>query len=128
MYPNTWTHNFVCLARMLQEHVPTTDEKRLLRDALMGEKKIVFEKRSDPQYFHDKLLDEFPPLRHAGGYQLMRAKLRSPTQLDIIVPHPNKQYNVMDLRTDITSAKIYIVPIQNDLSLTPVLSRQVSSS
>ena len=113
--PNTWTHRFMCLSNPSQCTVPTPEQKRKLQDAGLGDKKITFGKSKSPSYFHNELLKSFTKLSNAGGYELLRSTSSNISQLEVIQTNPN--YNVMDLKTAVTSAKIYIRPIQRELSL-----------
>ena len=115
--PNTWTHTFVCLGRMSDNEVPSTGYKSQLSSGSLGEKKITFEKKSLCGYFHEKLLESYPRLKEGGGYELMRTKFRSTSKLEILQPKGNGGHNVLDLKEMVSSAKIYVRPLQKDLSL-----------
>ena len=115
--PNTWTHTFVSLGRMSDNEVPSTAYKSQLSGASLGEKKITFEKKSSCGYFHEKLLESYPKLKEGGGYKLMRTKFRSTSKLEILQPKGNGGHNVLDLKEMVSSAKIYVRPLQKDLSL-----------
>ena len=66
---------------MRDNEVLSTVYKIQLLNASLGEKKITFEKKSSCSYFHEKLLESYPKLNEAGGYELMRTKFRSTSKL-----------------------------------------------
>jgi hypothetical protein len=99
---------------------PNQGYKRQLLNAGLGEKKIVFTKNSSCSYFHEALLENFPRLCDGGGYELLRTQHRSTTKLEILYPKQAAGYNVLHLKEDIASAKIYIRPLQRDLNLEPL--------
>ena len=68
---DTWTHNFVCLSKCVDENTPTCKEKLALAMAGLGEKKIVFRKNGKGCHIHEKLLKTFPKLKDGGGYELL---------------------------------------------------------
>lgn len=47
----------------------------------------------------------------------MRTKFRSTSKLEILQPKGNGGHNVLDLKEMVSSAKIYVRPLQKDLSL-----------
>jgi len=47
----------------------------------------------------------------------MCAKFRSTSKLEILQPKGNAGHNVLDLKEMLVSAKIYVGPLQKDLSL-----------
>ena len=119
---------FVCLAKTTDSESPSPNYKQQLNQAGMGEKKLVFEKNTSCSYFHDKLLEAFPKILKEGGYELLRAKYRSTSKLEILQPKSRSGHNVSDLKEMIASAKVYIRPIQRDLSLEPAVQLQVETS
>ena len=102
---------------MSDNEVPSTDYKSQLSSASLGEKKITFEKKSSCGYFHEKLLESYPKLKEGGGYELMRTKFRSTSKLEILQAKGNGGHNVLGLKELVSSAKIYVRPLQKDLSL-----------
>ncbi|XP_068731710.1 uncharacterized protein [Montipora capricornis] len=125
--PNTWTHTFICLGRMRDNEVPSNGYKTQLSNASLGEKKITFEKKSSCNHFHEKLLESYPKLKEGGGYELMRTKFRSTSKLEILQPKGNAGHNVLDLKEMVASARIYVRPLQNDLSLEQIEHASLSS-
>ncbi len=104
----------------MDNETPNQNYKKQLANAGLGEKKVVFKKNSSTSYFHETLLENFPRLRDGGGYELLRTQHRSTTKLEILHPKQNAGYNVLHLKEDIASAKIYIRPLQRDLNLEPL--------
>ena len=115
----TWSHTFVCLANSSQDTVPDGDERASLQIAGLEEKKITFCSYSDAQEIYQELLYNFPKLSEAGGFELLRAAEGGVKQLDVIVA-PDSGYSVSYLRAVVHHAKIYIRPMQRNLSLDPV--------
>ena len=101
---------------MRDNEVPSNGYKTQLSNASLGEKKITFEKKTLCNYFHEKLLESYPKLKEGGGYELMRTKFRSTSKLEILQPKGNAGHNVLDLKEMVASARIYVRPLQNDLS------------
>ena len=60
---DSWTHMFVCLSERDDSYVPQRVEKRALKEAGLGEKKIIFSNKNG-QFEHVKgtLEDHFPKL------------------------------------------------------------------
>lgn len=115
--PNTWTRTFVCLGQMSDNGVPSTGYKSQLSSASLGEKKITFEKKSSGGYFHEKLLESYLKLKEGGDCELISTKFRSTSKLEILQPRGNGGHNVLDLKEMVSSAKIYVRPLQKELSL-----------
>ena len=108
--------------------VPSNGYKTQLSNASLGEKKMTFEKKSSCNYFHEKLLESYPKLKEGGGYELMRTKFRSTSKLEILQPKGNAGHNVLDLKEMVASARIYVRPLQNDLSLEQIEHASLVSS
>ena len=123
--PNTWTHIFVCLGNVTDNEAPNQRYKKMLQDAGLGEKKIIFKKNGSCSYFHETLLENYPRLRDGGGYELLRTQHRSTTRLEILHLRPAAGYNVLHLKEAIASAKVYVRPLQKDLNLEPLPEKQV---
>ncbi|XP_019853033.1 PREDICTED: uncharacterized protein LOC109582636 [Amphimedon queenslandica] len=113
----SWTHNFVCLARVEQDIVPDSSERAVLQIAGLGEKKIQFPVDADSYYVYDELIASFPKLRNCGGFELLRTHDRSKLLIEIEVPPSG--YTVAYLKPVVHNAKIFIRPLQKDLSLEP---------
>ena len=73
---------------------------------------------------HECILEAFPQLRGAGGYELLRVSDRG-RGLEVI-PYPPDGYTAIYLKDVVQQAKIYIRPIQKDLSMDPISSNMVT--
>lgn len=114
-----WKHKFFCLAYVGQNQLPTTEkDKNELFEAGLGEKEIEFEQLDlSPEEFRKIIIDNFPQLEDAGGYQFCKC-----------IPNSRKfeplSSRVMSspllLRQRVGTARTYIVPLQKDLDLTPL--------
>ena len=67
----TWTHKFVCLASTTFDRVPSAQEKYVLKCAGLEEKKVVLRLDGSWDHIKEKLLEEFPALTNAGGFELL---------------------------------------------------------
>lgn len=113
----TWNHSFVCLSKTDQTRTPSASERAELLIAGLGEKKISFDVYAIASEIHDELLFQFPRLRDAGGYELLR--LETGTQNLEIIPPPPVGYSIEFLKAVVQQAKVYIRPLQRDLNITP---------
>lgn len=111
----TWTHTFVCLANKDQECIPEAGERAELHLAGLGEKKIQLTSDSDANDIHFEFLEQFPKLSSGGGYELLRSE-RGQKPL-VVIDVPTSGYTVSYLKTVAHNAKIYIRPLQRDLSI-----------
>ena len=68
----TWTHKFVALADCNQDDVPTTQQKYELKNADLGEQKIVFRFSGGYGHLKEKVLECFPRLKTGGGIEFLR--------------------------------------------------------
>ena len=71
-----------------------------------------------PSIYYD-LLSYFPQLRDAGGFELMQTSEGGGKRLEVIAV-PDSGYDVPFLKAVVHHAKIYIRPLQNNLSLSPI--------
>ena len=114
----TWTHTFICLCESDQLAVPSREEKVILKEAGLGEKKITFEKYGGYQQLQSSLLKEFPKLSEGGGFQLLRSS-GARRSLDLI-PIPTMGYRIPYLKDCLGQAIGYIRPLQKDLDRSPL--------
>ena len=114
-----WTHTFVCLAKTQQDILPDGEERAILQIAGLGEKRISLFASSEAHEIYQELLVAFPKLSEAGGFELLRVPEGGGKQLDVIAA-PESGYSVSYLKAVIHHAKIYIRPLQQDLSLDPI--------
>lgn len=113
-----WRHEFVCLANKRQTRVPSPMEKVELVHANLGPLYLELTLSSDAQMFHEELLKSYPKLESCGGYELLRGSDANNKDL-IVIPPPVGGYTALFLKSVVSHAKIYIRPLQEDLSLSP---------
>ena len=105
----TWTHTFVCIAESDQWLIPSREEKIILKEAGLGEKRITFDKYGDYEHFHSSLLKEFPKLSEGGGLQVLRSS-GARRSLDLI-PVPTMGYDIPYLEDCLGQAIAYVRPL-----------------
>ena len=110
-----------------QDTVPVGEEKQQLFKCGLGEKKITFQKDSNPLTFKTKLEEVYPKLESCGGFELCRTALGSRVALEKI-PMPPVGFTASYLSdsSNLNQAMCYIVPIQKDLDMTPTLTTEVT--
>lgn len=123
----TWTATFVCLADRLATKVPSATEKQVLQKAGLGIKKIKFDVDSDEKAVLETITSSevnsetgqtigFSALKECGGFELMTcvANCRNLSTLDCA-------WSVKSIKANIGGqSRIYLRPIQQDLSTTPL--------
>ena len=82
------TRKFLCLSDMDQSEIPDAEEQRELLMAGLGEVKISVPEESNEMKIRDLVIETFPKLMDAGGFELMYAQPRK-RDLRIIPPGPN---------------------------------------
>ena len=65
---------------------------------------------------HTEIMPAFPRLQEGGEYELMRVA-ESDQRLLQLIPSPSDGYSAMYLKEVLRQAKVYIRPVQKDLSL-----------
>lgn len=121
---NTWTRTFVCLEKKNATTPPSAFEKVSMALAGLEEKSICFAKGGNSQHVHEKILEAFPILENAGGYEILRTGERGNRQL-MVLSMPPGGYTVPYLKATIASAKGYIRPLQKDLVFSPSEQEQM---
>lgn len=112
-----WSHRFCLLSCSTQESAPTREEKQILFDAGLGEKKITFLKDSCPESFQSKLEEVFPKLTGCGGFELLRSNIGSRVALELLKMPPNGfTSNYLANESNLGQAMCYIRPIQRNIS------------
>ena len=103
-----------------QRRLPTTDrEKDELIMAGLGEKEIeVFDLNMDAGEFRELLYWHYPSLKSGGGYKFYKCTANTRT-LECLSPATLSSPEVLKAR--VGNARTYIVPLQKDLDLTPVV-------
>ena len=114
----SWTVRFVCLDSTEACTAPCTPSaKEELLTAGLGEKKITVPEIScTKDEFNDIILGSFPRLKGCGGYELMRC-IPNSKHLEIITSRIAQSPKL--LKTIVGNGRVFIRPIQKDLSLVP---------
>ena len=84
----------------------------------MGRKQITLIDGDGSHELHREILHTFLRLSEGGGYELLRVAESGQRNL-CVIPSPSDGYSVSYLREVLGQAKVYIRPVQNDLSLDP---------
>lgn len=90
--------------------------KRIFIEAGLVEKKLVLAKNKDAEYLRDALLEHYPKLKDAGGYELMRSSSRTLLETILIQSYGYTTHYFSD-ESGFGSAICYIRPLQGQLSL-----------
>lgn len=114
----TWTHTWVCLSGVTHDTVPDANDRITLKIAGLGEKRFALEANATAQEVYDDLVFQYPKLRDAGGFELLRACESGSKELEVI-RMPESGYTTEYLKAVIHTAKLYIRPLQTDLSVEP---------
>ena len=115
---DTWMAKFVCLANKDQTSIPlSVTDKIDLIEAGLGEKKIQIDLNYATMQFQSKILNEFPKLEDAGGFELLRC-IPNTKKLESISSIVCKSPKL--LKSVVGSGRIFIRPIQKSLCLTAV--------
>ena len=117
---DTWTHEFFCLSEKNQSKVPSRSDKIQLQNCGLGRKKICLSSKADHSLVEEKLIQVYPKLSEAGGFQILRTVTGSganSSSLVVIQPSP-LGYSVPFLRdsSGLGQALAYIRPLQRNLS------------
>lgn len=112
----SWTHKFVCLSTTNADRVPTSKLGRLaLQEAGLGDKTITVPNiNCNPGDFRLLLLEAYPKLQSGGGFELLRCKKQS---RDLVLIGHRIASSPKLLKQQVGNGKVYIRPIQRDLSL-----------
>ena len=120
----TWTAQFFCLADRHQTKIPNASTKQILHNAGLGLKKIKLQLNDSEEQVAEKILSAdlneenetlgFPQLGDGGGYELLQC-MSNCRQLSLI----SCQWSVKELKANLGQSKIYIRPIQQNLSTKP---------
>jgi len=111
----------VCLSENDDNNVPTRDEKRVLKLADLGEKKIVFSNKNGAfPHVRSTLEYHFPKLKGVQGAFAILPGSGARRILELI-PMPPLGYTVPFLKEALGQAIGYVRPVQQCLDITPVL-------
>lgn len=113
---SSWSHKFVCLADTDTERVPTSrSEKMILEEAGLWEKEITIpDLDCDSETFRRIVLSAFPKLQDGGGFELLRCLSNS---RELVLMGPKISNSPRLLRRRVGNGKVYLRPIQRNLSL-----------
>ena len=114
--PQLCTLKFVCLSSTNAENPPSSvNERTELRNAGLGDISIKLELNDDRNNLYGKVMECFPKLADAGGFEFLLFQRGSGEDggFHVISP-PHTSKHVKDVSSQ---SKIYIRPVQKDLSL-----------
>jgi len=113
-----WTHDFVCLSSTTSTKTPGPVLSGNLMRAGLGKKSISIFSFADSTELHNEIMNTFPSLENGGGYELLRVgEPKGQRNSLIVIPQPREGYTVDYLKEVVRQAKVYIRPIQQDLSM-----------
>ena len=120
----SWTHKFVCLSSTNADRVPTSKLGKLaLEEAGIGEKTVTVPNiKCNPEDFRLLVLATYPKLQSGGGFELLRCK---PQSRDLLLIGHRISSSPKMLKRQVGNGKVYIRPIQRDLTLEVVASEDV---
>ena len=113
---SSWTVTIVCLSNTNDIQVPCNATLKVdLINAGLGEKRTTIPDIScSKEDFYHHILSLFPKLKDAGGFELLRCIQNSKT-LQVI----SNKLNTSVVKSIIGSGKLYVRPIQKNLSIEP---------
>ena len=112
----------MCLNDTGADRVPTTrSEKCMLEEAGLGEKILTIPLDSSAQTFSKVLSEAYPKLKDGGGYELLRCECHS---RDLVVIPQKIAASPRLLKQRVANGKVYVRPIQRDLSLEPEIETE----
>ncbi|PIK43786.1 putative G2/M phase-specific E3 ubiquitin-protein ligase-like [Apostichopus japonicus] len=100
---------------LLQEKIPKTFVQNDLTESGLGQRRVQLPTSASPEDVRDILLQEFPKLAEAGGFEYMKANASS-KKLEPI-PLPNDGFSASELRVAAKQSRIYLRPIQHNLQI-----------
>ena len=89
----------------------------LLKAADLGEKQLTIGLRASAEQLHSKILMTFPRLSDGGGYEFLRCFPNSRQLVQLEVPEGG--HCPATLQEDVGQARLYLRPLQKDLSMEP---------
>ena len=119
---NTWTRAFVCPAFIEQNALPSTSERITLTLNGLGEKKLLFPCNGNAAQVQEVIIDAFPALQTAGGYEVLRTADGRSKAL-ICIPTPVSRISVAFLKSVLGQAKGFLRPLQKDIFIRILNSR-----
>ena len=100
--------------------MPNCSEKACLRDAGLGDQRVVFtNKKGGHDHVKQTLESAYPKIKGDGGFQIFRS---SGPRLDAIgIPYTG--YTVPYLKATLVQAIAYICPLQRGLNMQPMVNK-----
>ena len=95
------------------ELVPTPQDKYTLKIAELGEKKLVFKLSGSYAYLKEVIVQAFPLLEKAGGFELSRTN--GPYSKQLVPIDCTFLTSVSKLKQFVEQARVYIRPLQADI-------------
>ena len=87
---------------------------------------IVFDCDGDAAHVHQAILEAYPKLKEAGGFEALRTAEKSTSKL-VVIPAPRTEgLTVAYLKSVLNQAKCFIRPVQRNMDLNPVTNIEVS--
>lgn len=111
-----WTHCFVCLAYPDSDTVPSALDVAVLKANGLGAVYIDIDETGDASMLHEALMNTFPKLQEAQGYELLRIP-EVGTKALMVIPPPEEGYTVAYLKPVLNQAKCYVRPIQKAIKI-----------
>ena len=105
-------------------YVPDQQMNAKLNLAGLGDKKISISLHGDEEETDYEFNRNYPKLAEGGGYELLRCSDKGSREV-VVIDMPAVGYTPQYLQSVVSSAKIYIRPLQKDLDLS--YSEDVSS-
>ena len=102
-----------CLRFKDETHLPDANERIKLATIGLSNKLITFNMSGDSYDIHEGILNAFPALKDCGGYQLLR---QDKGHHLIVIDPPNGGYTVKFLADVLNRAKLFLRPLQRDIS------------
>ena len=109
----------MCLSSTQVNTPPDSQERAKLQIAGLGEKKISLDIHADAHDVYEELMCQFPKLLDGGGFELLRINDRGAGKMLEVISAPDSGYSVLFLKAVMQQAKIFIRPLQKDLSCSP---------
>ena len=98
-----------------QAEIPRSDRQHELAEAGLGERMVTLKGNDSPEEVKEKILQRFPKLKGAGGFEYMRGE-NNKMRL-VLLPLPPGGFTGKYLKDAIRQGRIYLRPIQSDLCI-----------
>ncbi|XP_071821218.1 uncharacterized protein [Apostichopus japonicus] len=115
----------MCLALPSTKIIPSKFQQKILQAAGLGEKKISVSSSITAVELQARLMEEFPKLKDAGGYEYLRSTAQTKLLESISLP-AGGGYSAANLKFVMKQARIYLRPIQAELDLSNMTVDEVT--